>query len=85
MIDQQQNDPMHGMTLEKILVALVAYYGWGELGLHVKIRCFNDNPSIKSSLNFLRKTPWARSKVDALYITMLNEQKPNIWTMKKMD
>jgi len=67
-------DPMHGMTLAMILEALVSYYGWGELGIHVKIRCFNNNPSIKSSLAFLRKTPWARAKVEALYLVMLSEK-----------
>ncbi|OIQ00469.1 MAG: hypothetical protein AUK35_02730 [Zetaproteobacteria bacterium CG2_30_46_52] len=67
-------DPMHGMTLAMILEALVSYYGWGELGIHVKIRCFNNNPSIKSSLAFLRKTPWARAKVEALYLDMLSEK-----------
>ncbi|MDQ6989447.1 MAG: VF530 family protein [Mariprofundaceae bacterium] len=68
------NDPMHGMTLEKIVRALVTYYGWGELGIHVRIRCFNDNPSIKSSLAFLRKTAWARQKVELLYRDMLDEK-----------
>ncbi len=74
MSNEQNHDPMHGVTLAMILEALVAYYGWGELGIHVKIRCFNNNPSIKSSLAFLRKTPWARAKVEALYLEMLNEK-----------
>ncbi|MDX8387569.1 MAG: VF530 family protein [Ghiorsea sp.] len=74
MSEQNNIDPMHGMTLEKILNALVAYYGWGELGIHVKVRCFNNNPSVKSSLAFLRKTPWARTKVEALYLEMLDEK-----------
>ncbi len=71
---EQSHDPMHGVTLEMIINALVAHYGWGELGIHVKIRCFNNNPSVKSSLAFLRKTPWARAKVEALYREMLDEQ-----------
>ena len=74
MNEQTTHDPMHGMTLEMILNELVTYYGWGELGIHVKIRCFNNNPSIKSSLAFLRKTPWARTKVEALYRDMLDEK-----------
>lgn len=61
-------DPLHGMTLEKILVYLEAEYGWEELGLAVKIRCFTSDPSISSSLKFLRKTPWARKKVEQLYV-----------------
>ena len=67
-------DPLHGVTLKMMLEELVSYYGWGELGIHVKIRCFNMNPSIKSSLAFLRKTPWARAKVEQLYQTMLDEK-----------
>ena len=63
-----QNNPMHGVTLEKILNSLFDYYGWEQLGKKIKIRCFNENPSIKSSLKFLRKTPWARKKVEDLYI-----------------
>jgi len=74
MSEQISSDPMHGVTLKMILEALVSYYGWGELGIHVKIRCFNNNPSIKSSLAFLRKTPWAREKVEALYLEMLDEK-----------
>jgi uncharacterized protein (DUF2132 family) len=73
MSEQQPNNPLHGMTLEKIINALVEHYGWGELGMYVKIRCFNSNPSVKSSLKFLRKTPWARKKVEELYLEMLLE------------
>ena len=62
------NDPLHGVTLEKILTELVEAYGWEELGRTIDIRCFNFDPSISSSLKFLRKTPWARAKVEALYI-----------------
>ncbi len=67
-MNKNQNNPMHGMTLEKILNNLFEYYGWKELGMKINIRCFNENPSIKSSLKFLRKTPWARKKVEDLFI-----------------
>ncbi|MCE2570438.1 VF530 family protein [Motilimonas eburnea] len=70
----QANNPLHGITLEKLLTEMVDYYGWEELGARINIRCFTHDPSIKSSLKFLRKTPWARSKVEALYLTMI--QKP---------
>ena len=60
-------DPLQGVTLENMLTHLVARYGWVEMGRVVDIRCFNDNPSIKSSLTFLRRTPWARDKVEELY------------------
>lgn len=69
MSEQQANNPLHGVTLEKIVTSLVEYYGWDELGRRIDIRCFKRDPSVKSSLKFLRKTPWARSKVEALYIT----------------
>ena len=62
------NDPLHGKTLEMILNELVVHYGWKDLGNIIKINCFNNNPGIKSSLTFLRKTPWARKKVEELYI-----------------
>lgn len=65
---QLPNNPLHGVTLEAILTALVAQYGWDGLAQHIDIRCFKSDPSIKSSLTFLRKTPWAREKVEALYI-----------------
>jgi len=71
---KQVNNPLHGMTLEKIINALVDYYGWDELGMLININCFNSNPSVKSSLKFLRKTPWAREKVENLYIAMLDEK-----------
>lgn len=67
-MQQQPNNPLHGKTLEAILTELVAHYGWQELGARIRINCFNDNPSIKSSLKFLRKTDWARKKVEDLYI-----------------
>ena len=61
-------DPLHGVTLEAILTELVASYGWPELGARIKIKCFTSDPSIGSSLKFLRKTPWARTQVEALYL-----------------
>lgn len=64
-------DPLHGVTLQKILEQLVAFYGFDTLGELIKIKCFNDNPSIKSSLSFLRKTQWARKKVEELYMKTL--------------
>lgn len=68
MNEQTSNDPLHGKTLEMIVKHLVDMYGWEELGNRIRINCFKDNPSIKSSLIFLRKTPWARKKVEDLYI-----------------
>lgn len=64
----QPNDPLHGVTLEAVLNALVARYGWEELGQRIRINCFVSDPSVNSSLKFLRKTPWARKKVEALYL-----------------
>ena len=61
-------DPLHGVTLEMVVTQLVEKYGWEELGERIKIKCFTSNPSIKSSLKFLRKTPWARQKVETLYL-----------------
>jgi uncharacterized protein (DUF2132 family) len=74
------NDPLHGKTLEFILTELVAHYGWDELGFLVEIRCFQFEPSIKSSLKFLRKTPWARTKVESLYLMMLKDAKKDSQT-----
>ncbi len=68
MTDQQQKDPLHGVTLEMMLNQLVEHHGWEKLGKIIAIRCFNNGPSIKSSLEFLRKTSWARTKVEALYL-----------------
>jgi uncharacterized protein (DUF2132 family) len=67
-MQQQTNNPLHGKTLEMIVNALVAHYGWEELGMRIRINCFTQDPSVKSSLKFLRKTPWARQKVEDLYI-----------------
>ncbi|AWA31444.1 transporter [Flavobacterium magnum] len=71
MQHQQSSDPLHGVTLQKILETLVAFYGFDTLGELVPIKCFNIDPSIRSSLTFLRKTEWARRKVEALYIRTL--------------
>ncbi len=68
MSEQQANNPLHGITLEQIVNSLVDHYGWDELGKRVNIRCFISDPSVKSSLKFLRKTPWARTKVEGLFI-----------------
>lgn len=68
MNKQQPNNPLHGVTLKQIVNSLVEYYGWDELGSRIDIRCFNYEPSVSSSLTFLRKTPWARKKVESLYI-----------------
>ncbi len=67
----QPNNPLHGVTLERIIERLVAHYGWPALGQIVDIRCFTHDPSVKSSLKFLRKTAWARAKVEALYVRSL--------------
>lgn len=69
----QPNNPLHGLTLQVIVEQLQAHYGWNELSEHINIRCFKENPSVKSCLTFLRKTPWARQQVEDLYI----------WTFKK--
>ncbi|MFU8789316.1 MAG: VF530 family DNA-binding protein [Methylobacter sp.] len=67
MNDKQPQNPLHGVTLERMLTELVEHYGWDEMGRQINIRCFNNDPSIQSSLKFLRKTPWAREQVEALY------------------
>lgn len=72
MEQQQPNNPLHGKTLETILNELLEYYGWEQLGHNINIRCFNENPSIQSSLKFLRKTPWARKKVEDLYVKVFH-------------
>jgi len=74
MNEPRNKDPLHGITLEKIIIYLVDYYGWNELGQLIDIRCFNDTPSIKSSLKFLRKTPWARKKVENLYLARIKSE-----------
>lgn len=67
-MDNQPYNPLHGVTLKAIVTELEAYFGFEQLGKQIKIKCFTDNPSIQSSLKFLRKTPWAREKVEQLYI-----------------
>ncbi|MFY0482920.1 VF530 family DNA-binding protein [Flavobacterium sp. PLA-1-15] len=71
MENEHKNNPLHGITLQKMLEQLVTFYGFDTLGELIKIKCFTDNPSIKSSLTFLRKTDWARAKVEDLYIRTL--------------
>lgn len=69
----QPRNPLHGLTLEAIVTALVAHYGWTGLGERIPVRCFTSDPSLASSLKFLRKTPWAREKVESLYLFMLRD------------
>jgi len=77
-MDEHPNNPLHGVTLEKMLNQLVEQYGWENMAKSVNIRCFHNDPSIKSSLKFLRKTPWARQKVEALYLSMLKYKKQQL-------
>lgn len=70
MSDKQSNNPLHGVTLEAMLTELHAHYGWDGLASRIKVRCFSHDPSIKSSLAFLRRTPWARDKVEALFLQL---------------
>ncbi|WP_066270721.1 VF530 family DNA-binding protein [Hydrogenophaga palleronii] len=71
----QPRNPLHGLTLETIVTRLADYYGWEGLGERIPVRCFNVDPSVGSSLRFLRKTPWAREKVESLYLFMLREER----------
>ena len=71
----QPRNPLHGMTLEKIVTELADYFGWEGLGERINIRCFTHDPSVNSSLKFLRKTPWAREKVESLYLFMLRDMR----------
>ncbi len=73
----QANNPLHGITLQAMLVALSGHYGWAGLGERIALRCFTHEPSVTSSLKFLRKTPWAREKVEGLYLYMLREIRRN--------
>ena len=84
MDNYQQNNPLHGITLEKILTELVEYYGWEELGSRITINCFTHDPSIKSSLKFLRKTEWARKKVENLYVWHNLKQRKANYTASKL-
>lgn len=79
------SDPLHGKTLKFILTELQQKYGWVKLGQLVKINCFNKDPSLSSSLKFLRKTPWARKEVEQLYIRYLDAEKSFSWESKKLD
>ena len=74
---KQARNPLHGLTLEAIVTALAAHYGWPGLAEQVPLRCFSHEPSVASSLKLLRKTPWAREKVESLYLYMLREQRRN--------
>ena len=73
----QPRNPLHGITLESMVVALQQYFGWEGLANRIPVRCFQSDPSVSSSLKFLRKTPWAREKVESLYLFMLREQRRN--------
>jgi uncharacterized protein (DUF2132 family) len=73
----QPKNPLHGLTLEAIVTALAEHYGWAELGERIPVRCFTHDPSVASSLKFLRKTPWARERVESLYLFMLREARRN--------
>ena len=77
MTDIQPNNPLHGVTLQHVLTKLTEHYGWEELASRIRINCFKKDPSIKSSLKFLRKTPWAREEVEKLYISTFTD--PNPW------
>ena len=81
MTGQKSSDPLHGVTLEVILTRLVEYYGWERMGRAVDIRCFTNNPDMQSSLKFLRRTPWARKKVEELYLVYRFELE-NAWARK---
>jgi uncharacterized protein (DUF2132 family) len=74
-ITDQPNNPLHGITLQSIVTALVDYYGWDGLAERIPVRCFSNDPSMASSLKFLRKTPWARDKVEALYLSIQNAER----------
>ncbi len=79
------SDPLHGKTLKFIVTELQQNYGWEKLGQLVKINCFNKDPSVNSSLKFLRKTPWAREQVEQLYIRSLQKESPFSWNSNKSD
>ena len=74
-METQKNNPLHGVKLEQIINDLVAHYGWEYMGFEINIRCFSHDPSVKSSLKFLRRTPWARTKVEAMYLKMIENRK----------
>ncbi|GAA4886132.1 VF530 family protein [Flaviramulus aquimarinus] len=74
-MEYQPNNPLHGIKLEQIINDLVVHYGWEYMGYNINIKCFTSNPSVKSSLKFLRRTPWARTKVEKMYLNMLKNKK----------
>ena len=74
-MDSQPNNPLHGVKLQLIIEDLVANYGWEYMGYQINIRCFTHDPSVKSSLKFLRRTPWARTKVEKIYLNMLEKRR----------
>lgn len=74
IMEQQPNNPLHGVTLETVVKELHAHYGWERLSYYVNIRCFKENPSVQSSLKFLRKTQWAREQVENLYVSMVSRR-----------
>ena len=80
MSQSQVKNPLHGITLEQVVTQLADHYGWDALGAKIAINCFKSDPSVKSSLKFLRKTAWAREKVEALYLFMLREKSRRGWT-----
>lgn len=75
MFSEQENNPLHGLKLEQIITYLVNFYGWEQLSYHVAINCFKIKPSLKSSLTFLRKTPWAREKTEILFVRLIEKGK----------
>ena len=75
LLPEQPRNPLHGLTLQAMLEALVAAYGWDGLGQRIALRCFTHEPSVGSSLKFLRRTPWARDKLESLYLYLLREQR----------
>ena len=85
MAGNLSNDPLHGVSLKKIVTELSEYYGFDELGLMIKIRCFTHDPSVSSSLKFLRRTPWARKKVEQLYIQSKAELDSYFFYKEKAD
>ena len=80
-MNKQPDNPLHGVTLEQVIMSLVDYYGWNGLADKIHINCFENDPSVKSSLKFLRKTPWARNKVERLYISTF--EKLSVWGTSK--
>lgn len=75
LMETQKNNPFHGVKLEQIINELVSHYGWEYMGYEINIRCFTHDPSVKSSLKFLRRTPWARAKVEIMYLNMLKKRR----------